>query len=121
MRTTSTLDSVKYIMHLAWPAIIEQILLTAATYVDTAMIVRSPGESSASLRLAMCLLFMLNESFCRGFLRFAARFVQFEIHQVKIGIFSIDFEKMGKRTQLPKAVLFIQVDGAGIAAAHFKI
>ena len=38
MRTTSTLDSVKYIMHLAWPAIIEQILLTAATYVDTAMI-----------------------------------------------------------------------------------
>ena len=25
-------------MHLAWPAIIEQILLTAATYVDTAMI-----------------------------------------------------------------------------------
>ena len=38
MRTTSALDSVKYIMHLAWPAIIEQILLTAATYVDTAMI-----------------------------------------------------------------------------------
>lgn len=47
--------------------------------------------------------------------------VQFEIHQVKINIFSIDFEKMGKRTQLPKTVLLIQMDGAGIAAAYFKI
>ena len=47
--------------------------------------------------------------------------VQLEIHQVKINIFSIDFEKMGKRTQLPKAVFLIKSDGAGIAAAYFKI
>jgi len=47
--------------------------------------------------------------------------VQLEIHQVKINIFSVDFEKMGKRTQLPKAILFIKSDGAGIAAAYFKI
>lgn len=47
--------------------------------------------------------------------------VQFEIHQVKINIFSIDFEKTGERTQLPKAILLIQMDGTGIAAAHFKI
>lgn len=31
-------SSVKYIMRLAWPAILEQMLLTMATYVDTAMI-----------------------------------------------------------------------------------
>lgn len=30
--------SVKYIMLLAWPAILEQLLLTMATYIDTAMI-----------------------------------------------------------------------------------
>ena len=47
--------------------------------------------------------------------------VQFEVHQVKINIFSIDFEKMGKRTKLPKAILLIQMDGAGIADAHLKI
>ena len=47
--------------------------------------------------------------------------VEFEIHQVKINIFSIDFEKMGKRTQLPKAVFLIKSDGTGIAAAYFKI
>ena len=47
--------------------------------------------------------------------------VQFEVHQVKINIFSIDFEKMGKRTQLPKVILLIQMDGAGIAAAHLQI
>jgi len=69
----------------------------------------------------MRLLFMFNECFCRGFLRFAVCCVQFEVHQVKINIFSIDFEKMGKRTQLPKAVLLIKPDGAGVAAAHFKI
>lgn len=73
------------------------------------------------MRLAMRLLFMFNECFCRGFLRFAVCCVQFEIHQVKINIFSIDLEKMGKRTQLPKAILLIQMDGAGIAAAYFKI
>ena len=28
---------------------------------------------------------------------------------------------MGKRTQLPKAVLFIKSDGAGVAAAHLQI
>lgn len=55
--------------------------------------------------------------FLPGLLRFVVCFVPFEIHQVKIDIFSIDFEKMGKRTQLPKAVLFIQSDGAGIVAA----
>lgn len=47
--------------------------------------------------------------------------VHFKIHQVKINIFSIDLEKAGKRTQLPKAMLFIKSDGAGIAAAYFKI
>ena len=30
--------SVRYLMALAWPAILEQLLLTMATYVDTAMI-----------------------------------------------------------------------------------
>ena len=59
--------------------------------------------------------------FLPGLLRFVVCFVPFEIHQVKIDIFSIDFEKMGKRTQLPKTVLLIQMDGAGIAAAYFKI
>ena len=43
--------------------------------------------------------------------------VQFEIHQVKINIFSIDLKKTWECTQLPKAVLFIQSDGAGIVAA----
>lgn len=43
--------------------------------------------------------------------------VQFEIHQVKINIFSIDLKKTRECTQLPKAVLFIQSDGAGIVAA----
>ena len=67
-------------------------------------------KCSAPLRLAMYCIY-------RGFLCLAARCVQFEIHQVKIDIFSVDLEKMGKRTQLPKAVLFIQSDGAGIVAA----
>ena len=35
--------------------------------------------------------------------------------------YSIDFEKMGKHTQLPKAVFFIKSDSTGIIAAHFKI
>jgi len=35
--------------------------------------------------------------FLPGLLRFVVCFVPFEIHQVKIDIFSIDFEKMGKR------------------------
>ena len=73
------------------------------------------------MRLALRLLFMFNECFCRGFLRFAVCCVQFEIHQVKIDILSIDFEKMGKHTQLPKAVFFIKSDSTGIIAAHFKI
>ena len=35
--------------------------------------------------------------FLPGLLRFVVCFVPFEIHQVKIDIFSIDLEKMGKR------------------------
>ena len=47
--------------------------------------------------------------------------IHFKIHQVKINIFSVDLEKMGKHTQLSKAILFIKSDGAGIVAAYFKI
>ena len=46
-----------------------------------------------------------------------AHCVQLKIHPVKINIFSIDLKKTWKCTQLPKAVLFIQSDGAGIVAA----
>ena len=40
MKANARVDasSIKYILLLAWPAILEQILLTMATYVDTAMI-----------------------------------------------------------------------------------
>ena len=44
-----------------------------------------------------------------------AHSVQLKIHPVKINIFSIDL-KTRECTQLPKAVLFIQSDGAGIVA-----
>ena len=46
---------------------------------------------------------------------------QFKIHQVKINRFTVDFEIIRKCTQLPKAVFFIQSDGAGIVAAHLQI
>ena len=46
-----------------------------------------------------------------------AHCVQLKIHPVKINIFSIDLKKAWECTQLPKAVLFIQSDGAGIVAA----
>ena len=45
-----------------------------------------------------------------------AHCVQLKIHPVKINKFSIDL-KTRECTQLPKAVLFIQSDGAGIVAA----
>ena len=47
-----------------------------------------------------------------------AHCVQLKIHPVKINIFSIDLKKTWECTQLPKAVLFIQSDGAGIVAAQ---
>ena len=46
-----------------------------------------------------------------------AHCIQLKIHPVKINIFSIDLKKTWECTQLPKAVLFIQSDGAGIVAA----
>ena len=45
-----------------------------------------------------------------------AHCVHLKIHPVKINIFSIDLKKTWECTQLPKAVLFIQSDGAGIVA-----
>ena len=48
--------SVRYLMALAWPAILEQLLLTMATYVDTAMIgaLGYRATAAVAVRLFAC-------------------------------------------------------------------
>ena len=53
--------------------------------------------------------------------RLVVRRGQFQIHQIKINGFAMDSEKIRECTQLPKAVFFVQSDGAGIVAAHLQI
>lgn len=56
-------SAVKVIFLLAWPAILEQILLTAVNYVDTAMVGAIGTNATASVGLVMSTIWLVNGFF----------------------------------------------------------
>ena len=47
------------LLHLSWPAILEQLLLTAANYVDTAMVGSLGADATASVAINSSVCFLL--------------------------------------------------------------
>ena len=76
MRRTERVKYLKLIAALAWPTIIEQILTTAVSYVDTAMVGALGKRASATVGATMTVNWMLGGvvmAFGIGFLAYIAR------------------------------------------------
>lgn len=52
------------LLHLSWPAILEQLLLTAANYVDTAMVGSLGAGATASVAINSSVCFLYNGTVC---------------------------------------------------------